>query len=88
MVSVRPEKVATPWLAVTESVPPSVAPPGLFASATVTVPLNDEIEVARGVLGLDRQAEGGARGDAGRRLLVTTNCECRGCRRRSSWSFR
>ena len=42
VVSVRPEKVATPPDAVTVSVPPSVAPPGLFASATVTVPLKEE----------------------------------------------
>ena len=34
--------VATPWFAVTVSVPPSVAPPGLFASATVTVPLKED----------------------------------------------
>ena len=69
MVSVSPENVATPPDAVTVSVPPSVAPPGLFASATVTVPLKEVIEVARAVLGLDRQAEAAARGDAGRRLL-------------------
>ncbi len=42
MSSVKPEKVATPLLAVTESVPPSVAPLGLLASATVTVPSKDE----------------------------------------------
>ena len=39
--SVRPEKVATPFVAVAVSVPPRVAPPGLLASATVTVPLNE-----------------------------------------------
>ncbi len=39
MVSVSPEKVATPLEAVAVSVPPRVAPPGLLASATVTVPL-------------------------------------------------
>ena len=39
--SVRPEKVATPLWAVAVSVPPRVAPPGLFDSATVTVPLNE-----------------------------------------------
>ena len=42
MVSVSPENVATPLDAVAVSVPPRVPPPGLFASATVTVPLNDE----------------------------------------------
>ena len=42
MVSVSPENVATPWLAVTVSVPPSVAPAGSFASATVTVPSKDD----------------------------------------------
>ena len=36
--SVRPEKVATPLWAVTVSVPPRVAPPGLFKRATVTLP--------------------------------------------------
>ena len=41
MVSDRSENVATPLDAVAVSVPPSVAPPGLFASATVTVPLNE-----------------------------------------------
>ena len=76
MVSVSPEKVATPLEAVTVSVPPRVAPPGLFASATVTVPLKDVIEVARAVLGLDRQAEGAARGDAGRRLLRHHQLRC------------
>ena len=39
---VNPAKVATPLFAVTESVPPSVAPSGLFASATVTTPLNED----------------------------------------------
>ena len=29
--------MATPWLAVTDSVPPSVAPVGLLAKATLTV---------------------------------------------------
>ena len=58
-MSVSPENVATPPDAVTVSVPPSVAPPGLLASATVTVPLKEVIEVARAVLGLDRQAEAG-----------------------------
>ena len=43
MVRVSPENVATPLDAVTDSVPPSVAPPGLFASATVTVPLKEAI---------------------------------------------
>ncbi len=38
---VRPSKTATPSLAVTVSVPPSVAPVGLLASAMVTVPLKD-----------------------------------------------
>src|SRR5262249_55644596 len=42
LVRVRSEKVATPWLAVTVSMPPSVAPPGLLASDTVTVPLKEE----------------------------------------------
>ena len=69
LVSDSPENVATPLEAVTESVPPRVALPGLLASATVTVPSNEVIEIARAVLGLDRQAESGARGDAGRRLL-------------------
>ena len=36
-MSVSPEKVATPPVAVTVSVPPSVAPPGLLNSATVKV---------------------------------------------------
>jgi hypothetical protein len=31
-------KFATPWLAATDSVPPSVAPVGLLANATLTVP--------------------------------------------------
>ena len=43
MFSVSPEKVATPLDAVTVSVPPRVAPPGLLASATVTVPLKEEM---------------------------------------------
>ena len=38
--SVSPVKLATPSWAVTVSVPPRVPPPGLFNSATVTVPLN------------------------------------------------
>ena len=41
MSSVSPENVATPSVAVAVSVPPSVAPPGLFASTTVTVPLKE-----------------------------------------------
>src|SRR5262249_57585298 len=45
LVSVRPEKVATPPDAVTVSVPPSVAPPGLLASATVTAPLKEVIRL-------------------------------------------
>ena len=57
MVSDRPENVATPLDAVAVSVPPRVAPPGLFASATVTVPSKEEMEVARAILGVDRQAE-------------------------------
>ena len=44
-MSVSPEKVATPPDAVTVSVPPSVAPPGLLASATVTVPLKEVIRL-------------------------------------------
>src|SRR5262249_36024199 len=36
--SVNPVNVATPPWAVTPSVPPSVAPPGLFSSATATLP--------------------------------------------------
>ncbi len=36
---VKPEKVATPLLAVMVSVPPRVLPPGLLASATFTLPL-------------------------------------------------
>ena len=66
--SVSPEKVATPLWAVTVSVPPRVAPPGLFASATVTVPLNELSHVARAVLGGDGQAEAGPGGDAAGRL--------------------
>ena len=42
-MSVSPENVATPLAAVAVSVPPKVALPGLFASATVTVPSNEVI---------------------------------------------
>ncbi len=42
VVRVSPEKVATPPEAVAVNVPPRVAPPGLLARATVTVPLNEE----------------------------------------------
>ena len=45
LVSDRPENVATPFDAVAVSVPPRVAPPGLFASATVTVPSKDVIRL-------------------------------------------
>ena len=76
MVRVSPEKVATPSDAVAVSVPPKVPPPGLFASATVTVPLNEVIGIARAVLGLDRQTEGAACGDAGRRLLRHHQLRC------------
>ena len=38
MLIVRLVKLATPWLAVTVSVPPSVAPVGLLANATLTLP--------------------------------------------------
>ena len=69
MVSVSPENVATPLVAVTVSVPPSVAPPGLFASATVTVPLKEDLDVARAIVDLNRQAESRARGETGGRLL-------------------
>ncbi len=37
--SVRGEKLATPFTAATVVVPPRVAPPGLVASATVTLPV-------------------------------------------------
>ena len=36
----RPAKVATPLTAFTESVPPSVPPPGLLPMAMVTAPWN------------------------------------------------
>ncbi len=39
-VSVNPVKVATPRTALTVSFPPSVLPPGLFARASVTLPVN------------------------------------------------
>ena len=39
------------------SVPPSVSPPGLLASATVTLPVKVEAKVAGIVFGLDGQAE-------------------------------
>src|SRR5262249_45794190 len=38
LLIVRLLKLATPWLAITDSVPPSVAPVGLLANATLTVP--------------------------------------------------
>ena len=41
LFSVKPEKVATPLEAVAVRVPPSAAPEGLFARATVTEPSND-----------------------------------------------
>ena len=69
MVRVSPEKVATPLEAVAVSVPPSVAPPGLLASATVTVPSNEVMGLPELFSAVDRQTEAAARGDAGRRLL-------------------
>ena len=68
-MSVSPEKVATPWLAVAESVPPSVAPPGLLASASVNAVVVARLDVAVGVLDRRLQAETAAGGDAGRGLL-------------------
>ena len=61
--------MASPWLAVTVSVPPSVAPPGLFASATVTVLRGTRHHVAVVILDRGLEAEAGSRGDAARRLL-------------------
>ena len=69
MVSVSPEKVATPPDAVTVSVPPSVGPAGVVRQRHRHRAVEGGDEVARAVLGLDRQAEGAAGGDAGRRLL-------------------
>ena len=39
LLSVKPEKLATPLVALTVSVPPSVLLPGLLASATVSLPV-------------------------------------------------
>ena len=69
LVSDRSENVATPPDAVTESVPPSVAPAGLLCQRHGHGAVEGRVEIARAVVGLDRQAESGARGDAGRRLL-------------------
>ena len=68
-MSVSPEKVATPPDAVTVSVPPSVAPPGLSRQRHRHRAVEGGDQVARAVLGLDRQAEAAAGGHTGRRLL-------------------
>ena len=59
---------ATPWLAVTDSVPPSVAPVGLLANATLTV-LRGRHHVAVRVLDRRCRPKAAAQLDGGRRLL-------------------
>ena len=87
MVSVSPEKVATPPDAVTESVPPSVAPPGLLASATVTVPLKDESRLPELSSAWTVRPKGVPAVTLAGGCWVTTKLRrCSGCRRRSRWS--
>ena len=78
MLIVKLEKVATPWLVVTDSVPPSVAPVGLLAKAMLTVLLmkmqeNDfSHETMRDLVGeVANTISGNARRDFGRDFVIS-----------------
>ena len=71
MFSVSPEKVATPLLPVTDECAAQCSlRPGLFASATVTVPLNVDVDSRPQLSSAwTVRPKRGTRDDAGRRLL-------------------
>ena len=68
--------MATPPDAVAVSVPPSVPPPGLLPSATVTVPLNEESRLPELFSASTVRPKGVPAVTSGRRLLGHHQVRC------------